>query len=215
MRIAVLAASGPTGLELTKLALARGHDVVAVVRDPAKLASLIPEAPALLVRRADVFDTEAVRRALDGTDAVLSGLGIASGDPAGTLEAGARAVTADPGRRVVWLGALGAGASRGFGGLPYAAMLRAVLRDELLEKARADELALAAGATVVHPGALGGPQRGGGRLVELAASRRRIVPPRIARADLAAAILDEAQSPQFAGRVAGVTAVAGVVTAAA
>lgn len=208
MRIAVLAASGPTGRQIATQALDRGHDVVAVVRTPSKLAALAAGAPALSVREADVFDLEAIRRALDGADVVLSALGISKGDPGGTLEAGARAVAADPGRRLVWLGALGAGVSRGFGGRPYDIMLRTVLRDELQEKALADGVALAAGATVVHPGPLSGPVRGAGRLLDVTEIQRRVVPPRISRADLASAMLDEAQAPRFAGAVVGVLPVA-------
>lgn len=208
MRLAVLAASGPTGRQLTTQALARGHDVVALVRTPSRLDDLVADHPRLEVRRADVLDAASVLRALEGADAVVSGLGIGKGDPAGTLEAGARAVGVDGDRRIVWLGALGAGASKGYGGPLYHGMLRAVLRDELDEKARADEVALAAGATVVHPGPLGGPTRGGGRLVALGDARRRLIPPRVGRADLATAMLDEAEHPRHGGAVVGAVGVA-------
>jgi len=37
MKIAVLGATGPSGVQVVKEALARGHDVTAVVRNPDKL----------------------------------------------------------------------------------------------------------------------------------------------------------------------------------
>ena len=37
MKIAVLGATGPSGLQVVQEALERGHDVTAIVRDPDKL----------------------------------------------------------------------------------------------------------------------------------------------------------------------------------
>lgn len=41
MKVAVLGATGPTGVEVVKQALELGYDVVALVRDPEKLATLV------------------------------------------------------------------------------------------------------------------------------------------------------------------------------
>ncbi|KAI8498234.1 hypothetical protein Bbelb_241780 [Branchiostoma belcheri] len=42
MKLAVFGATGPSGVELVKQALAEGHDVTALVRDPDKMAELVP-----------------------------------------------------------------------------------------------------------------------------------------------------------------------------
>src|SRR6476660_9943863 len=64
MKLTILGATGATGTTLTSQALAAGHEVTAVVRDPARLA--VP---------ADVMDPAAIAPAIDGADAVLSAVG--------------------------------------------------------------------------------------------------------------------------------------------
>jgi putative NADH-flavin reductase len=73
MKLAVFGANGPTGRILTQLALDEGHEVVAFTRHP----EAFPVAhPALEVAGGDVHDAAAVVSAIDGTDAVLSTLGV-------------------------------------------------------------------------------------------------------------------------------------------
>ncbi|HEX4462445.1 MAG TPA: NAD(P)H-binding protein, partial [Polyangia bacterium] len=99
MRIAVLGATGQTGRQLVGQALARGHEVVALARDPRKVTA----AARLRVVAADVFAPATMAAALAGVDAVASGLGAESGgDGDGTLAAGARAVAVAGIARVVW-----------------------------------------------------------------------------------------------------------------
>lgn len=73
MRIAVFGANGGTGRLLTQQALEAGHDVVAVVRRPAQFPLAHGR---LTVIEADVHDVEAVARAVAGSEAVLSTLGV-------------------------------------------------------------------------------------------------------------------------------------------
>jgi putative NADH-flavin reductase len=72
MRTVVFGAAGPTGRQLTEQALAAGHDVTAVTRR----AGAIEPGPGLTVITADVADPGAVERAVAGSDAVLSSLGV-------------------------------------------------------------------------------------------------------------------------------------------
>jgi uncharacterized protein len=109
MRIAVLAASGSTGYQLAAQALDRGHSVLALARDPRKVN--LPRSEDLAVVTADVLHGETAAALLTDGDAVVSGIGICRGDPAGTLVAGARMLAAAAPARLVWLGALGAGAT--------------------------------------------------------------------------------------------------------
>ncbi|MBC2901217.1 NAD(P)-dependent oxidoreductase [Streptomyces cupreus] len=80
MNITVFGATGGIGQEIVRQALTAGHRVTAVVRDPARLPVT---GAGLEVFRADVTDPEAVRPAVTGRDAVLSGLGARSRKDAG------------------------------------------------------------------------------------------------------------------------------------
>lgn len=72
MKLVVLGASGGCGKELVKQALARGHQVTAVVR-----AATSYEPPAgAEVARGEVFDAAFLTATFRGHDAVLSGLGL-------------------------------------------------------------------------------------------------------------------------------------------
>ncbi|MBO0875309.1 MAG: NAD(P)H-binding protein [Pseudonocardia sp.] len=89
MNITIFGGTGPTGRELIRLALAEGHTVTAVARNPAALADLqtrsaAPSRPgpanaALTVRAGDVLEPDTLAGAVDGADAVLSALGSRTG----------------------------------------------------------------------------------------------------------------------------------------
>lgn len=68
MKIALIGASGYVGAKLRDEALQRGHQVVAIVRDPAKL----PTVDGLTAKSADVYDSTQVSAAVAGSDVVLS-----------------------------------------------------------------------------------------------------------------------------------------------
>jgi putative NADH-flavin reductase len=72
MKILVLGAAGGAGRQLASQAIAAGHRVTAFARDPSKLNM---SAPDLVPFRADAGDAEALRRALDGQDAVICAMG--------------------------------------------------------------------------------------------------------------------------------------------
>lgn len=80
MKLTVFGATGGIGQEIVRQALGAGHRVTAVVRDPARL-SVTGEG--LEVFRAELGDPAAVRPAVAGRDAVLSGLGARSRKDAG------------------------------------------------------------------------------------------------------------------------------------
>lgn len=72
MKIAVVGANGKTGRLVVAEALERGHAVVAVVRDPARVEA---QHARLRVARADATDEIALTEALTGVHAVVSTLG--------------------------------------------------------------------------------------------------------------------------------------------
>jgi len=73
MKIAVFGSNGPTGRLLTQLALDENHEVVAFTRHPDAFPI---EHRRIEVAAGDVYDAAAVAAAIDGTDAVLSTLGV-------------------------------------------------------------------------------------------------------------------------------------------
>jgi len=93
MKLAIIAATGGVGEQLLRQALGAGHDVTAVVRNPAKLPAALREAR---VVTADLAGPQpgVLEAAIAGTDAVLSGLGPASNSSAGIATRGTQAVAA-------------------------------------------------------------------------------------------------------------------------
>ncbi len=73
MKLTIFGATGATGTCLAEQAAAQGHDVTAVVRDPARLA--IADRRLLRIVTADVMDPAAITPAVAGADAVLSAIG--------------------------------------------------------------------------------------------------------------------------------------------
>ncbi|MFG2428834.1 NAD(P)-dependent oxidoreductase [Streptomyces sp. NPDC048590] len=73
MRLTVFGATGAVGQEIVRQAHAAGHEVTAVVRDPGSLPDGLRETEPHGIVRLD--DPAAVRAAVAGRDAVLSGLG--------------------------------------------------------------------------------------------------------------------------------------------
>ncbi|THA72893.1 NAD-dependent epimerase/dehydratase family protein [Streptomyces sp. A0958] len=73
MKLTVFGATGGIGQEIVRQAVAAGHEVTAVVRDPARLA--VPLSDVTVHAAARIDDPEALREAVAGRDAVLSGLG--------------------------------------------------------------------------------------------------------------------------------------------
>ncbi|MFE7800395.1 NAD(P)-dependent oxidoreductase [Nocardia sp. NPDC057440] len=99
MRIAVFGANGPTGRLLTGQALAAGHQVAAVTRQP---DSFPLHHDRLDVIGADVLDPVAVDAAVAERDAVLSALGVPAGkEPISTYSRGAANIVAAMERHLV------------------------------------------------------------------------------------------------------------------
>jgi hypothetical protein len=68
MKIAVLGASGKGGSEITKELVSRGHDVVAIARNPEKL----PSGDGITPVQGDASDSDALAGLIEGVDAVIS-----------------------------------------------------------------------------------------------------------------------------------------------
>ena len=72
MKLTIFGASGATGTYLVRQALGAGHEVTAVVRDPARLT--VPGQPRLHVITADVMDPASISPAVADADAVITAI---------------------------------------------------------------------------------------------------------------------------------------------
>lgn len=81
--IALFGATGRTGRPLLENALARGWNVTALVRDPARLPAVPTGAPGTLrTVTGDLQSADAVASVIQGADAVISVIGHVKGSPA-------------------------------------------------------------------------------------------------------------------------------------
>lgn len=90
MRLTIVAATGRVGRELLGQALTAGHEITAVVRDPARL----PTGTLIRPVRADFADPDPanLRDAVQGADAVLSAVGPAPSSEAGVASRATAAI---------------------------------------------------------------------------------------------------------------------------
>ncbi len=72
MKLVVLGATGGTGIEIVRQAVAQGHSVTAFVRSPERLK---PLAAQITVKQGDLLNSAALADAIQGYEAVLSGFG--------------------------------------------------------------------------------------------------------------------------------------------
>jgi putative NADH-flavin reductase len=202
MRIIVFGPTGGTGRQLVSQGLATGHKVTAFTRSPAAIA---PRA-GLTILAGQTRDSSAVERAIAGQDAVLCALG---GRPwrrrarvcSGAVRNIASSMTKLGVRRIVAISTFGAGDSRPqVGWFAGNVLFGFVLRSEVTDK-EAMESELAATDlewTVVRVGLLtNGAARGTWRAAD---DGSILGMGKIARADVAAFMLDELESDTWIRR---------------
>lgn len=92
MRIVIFGGTGRIGSALSRTALSRGHDVVAVSRRSHATAAQVNGGERLTVTTADVLEPGAVAAPVTGADAVLFAVGLRGQGPTVVRSAGIRAV---------------------------------------------------------------------------------------------------------------------------
>lgn len=205
MKIAVFGATGGTGREVVRLALAGGHSVRALVRAPAERA---PDGVEGVV--GDVRDPAAVEATVRGVQAVIVALGAPASDRSGLREAGTRrvvqAMQAQAVRRLVVLSVLGAHESRaGLDWFTRQVLFRFWLQHAVADHEAQESVVRSSGLdwTLARPPHLSARGATGGWTAGFDLTAR---PPAmsIARADLAAFLLDCAVSERYVGEAPGV-----------
>lgn len=85
MKLTIFGATGGTGKEVVKQALARGHDVTVYVRTPSKVST---QHERLTIVQGEMNEPTKIRQAIAGADAVISALGPTSNTPERPLTEG-------------------------------------------------------------------------------------------------------------------------------
>lgn len=208
MNIVIFGGTGGTGLELLKQAIARGHEVTALVRDPARVGMTDTR---LRILKGDVLDPNAVRAAVTGTQAALSALGVRLGQPPGTVRSeGTRNIVAalsDAGvRKFVSVSTVGVGDSVGRLTFWARLLLPRLIGTERLEEAdRQERIIRQSGLdwVILRPTRLvDDPAKGEYRI---GLDLRTGMTSKLTRADLAASLLDQLESDRFVRQTPTVT----------
>lgn len=194
MKIVIFGATGGTGRELVRQALAQGHQVTVFARNPGRLMMEHEDLP---VVRGTVLDPEAVEAAVSGQEAALSALGALTLKKNTILSDGTKniieAMEKCGVRRFVCESSLGVGDSNGQLGFLYDYILipffmRHVFADKEVQERYIRESSL--DWIIVRPAALtNGPRTGVYRA--LLAPERFTGKPQISRADTAEFMLKQ------------------------
>ena len=204
MRVLIFGASGRTGRELVRQALAAGHEVTAFVRNPAALAAT----EHLRIAAGDVHDPAAVNIAMSEQDAVLSALGGTISDEnllPRSMERILAAMKRHAVRRLIVLGAAGSVEST-LSRLPplmrlaFRVFMGTLLKKPFKAQREMQQLIRASGTewTIVQPPRLINKPATGKIRVDADALPEKGL--RIARADLAAFMLAQLQSTEWVHR---------------
>jgi len=199
-KLTIFGATGKTGRLLCEGALAQSHAVTAFVREPAKLGGL---AGRVDIVTGQLDDGPAIARAIAGADAVVSALGTVDRKPNTVLSDATgrivQAMQAQGGVRFAAITSLGCGSSRTQVNSRLMRLLIKTLAKEIwADKDRQEDVIRASSLDylIVRPGGLTDkPARG--EWTELRAGESHKGSQMIARADVAAYILERIRCGEF------------------
>lgn len=204
MKIALFGATGGTGRQIIAQATAAGHEIQALVRDPARL----PHINGVTVVKGDVLDATAVDDTVRGVDAVIISLGNTAGNPDYVVSRGT-AVILDAMqraglRRVIAITSIGVGDSKDQVPLFFKALMTTALRKPMEDKEQQETAIMASGLDwiIVRPGGLtDGPATGHYR----AGVDKAIRAGQVSRADVAGFVLKQLTDDTYLRQAPAIT----------
>ena len=200
MKVALYGATGNSGSRILKELVSRGHQVIAIVRNPAKLPQ---PAPGVVIKQDDLSDSKKIAAAINGAEAVISAYAPPQDDVDAIVGVTQRQVEAlnhgSKVRLIVVGGAGGLNVAPGVtlidsGYLPEPVLPIAKAHSKALNVLRASTIdwTYLAPAAYFEPGTLTGKFRLG--TDELIANERQ--ESRISMEDYAIALVDELEKPK-------------------
>ena len=201
MNITVLGAAGATGRLVVEQGLAAGHQVTALVRRADQLTSTSNKLRVVVGDATVAADLESCFR---GAEAVISALGVGITRRSDVMRQASEAIVdaaARTGvRRVVVLSAFGVGESVRQAGLLHRVVIKTLMKGTFSDKAEGEAIFRASDLqwTLAHPVTLSdGPLTGD---ITSGPSVQVGIGSRISRADVAAFLLSEAETPSWTGQ---------------
>jgi len=200
MKVLILGATGSIGRHLVPQALAQGHEVTALVRDPSKLEARHER---LRIVTGDALDPAAVDAAARGQEAVIFSLGRSNHRAPTTMFSDAtriliHAMQTAGVRRLVCITGIGAGDSRGHGGFLYDRIIFPwFTKETYADKDRQEALIRESSLDwiIMRPASFtNAPQRGNLRAVT---DLNNVTIRSISRADAAAFILEQLRGDRY------------------
>lgn len=207
MKVAVIGASAGIGLQCTRLALERGHEVTTLSRRTVPQ----PDHPRLRRLQGSAINPIDVRAAVNGTDAVLVTLGVKSpfattlfSDSARILLQVLQGANASP--TLLVLTGFGAGNSWKYNSLPMKMLFTLLLKAVYADKSEQERL-IAGGYSrweIVRPGRLtNGNMTGRYRVFDELAEGIKV--GAISRSDVADFMVAQAENPTYLGKYPALT----------
>ncbi|MGE0642940.1 MAG: NAD(P)-dependent oxidoreductase [Nitrospira sp.] len=207
MKITIIGASAGIGLETTRQALERGHDVTTLSR---RRVSLPDHANLKRVQGSSVNPKD-VRVAVDGADAILVTLGVKSPLATTLFSDSARLLLQVLGERgvtptLIVLTGFGTGDSWGYNSLPMKLMFTLLLKKVYADKGEQERI-ISRGCPrweIVRPGRLtNGALTGRYRVLDQLVESMKV--GAISRADVAHFMVAQAENPTYLGKYPALT----------
>jgi putative NADH-flavin reductase len=205
MKLTIFGATGGTGVQVLQQALAAGHTVTILARDPAKVTT---QNPHLTVVAGNVLNQSDVEKALAQAETVVCTLGNTGNNPDDVVSAGTQQIVNAMQRRgikrLIVVSSLGVGDSKNQVPFFFKVLAATVLRKTMKDKEAQEALVRASGLdwTIVRPGGLTDGPRTGSYRFGMDAS---LTAGRVTRADVADFILRELERNEFVRMAPAIT----------
>lgn len=202
MKLLIVGATGPLGQLIVRAARRRGHEITALVRNPASVPAGLED---VQIVQGDILQTQAVHAAVQGQTAVICSLGSKiSFQPITMLSEGTlnilTAMRQASVSRLVCITGIGAGDSRGHGGFVYDRIVQPLLLREVYEdKTRQEEVIKRSDSswTIIRPAQLTNKGALGDGNYKVIQDLTGVTAKSIPRADVAEFTIEQAQSGKF------------------